>query len=155
MNTDDTLHDILRRHPFFDGLTDDRLDRIAACTSTALFDPGQTIFREGGDADTFYIIQRGTVALEVMNPGQGKVTLQSLHEGDPLGWSWITAPFRWTFDARAIAPVTALAFDAKALQAVMDADHELAYHLLKHIIAIMAERLHAARMQMLDLYAPS
>lgn len=153
--SDVPLDPILLTHPFFSGLDTAQRARIAPCATPTVFVTGQTVFHEGGDANAFHIIRVGTVVLEVMIPGRGMISLQSLHDGDVLGWSWITPPHRWTFSARALSPVQTLAISAPGLRALMDADHELAYHLLKHITATMADRLHAARLQMLDLYAPT
>jgi CRP/FNR family transcriptional regulator, cyclic AMP receptor protein len=69
-----------------------------------------------------------------------------------LGWSWLIPPYKWRFDARAIETTRALALDGKCLRGKCDEDPRLGYELLKRIAAIIAERLHATRLQMLDVY---
>ena len=71
---------------------------------------------------------------------------------DVLGWSWLIPPYRWRFDARAIDLTRAIALDGKCLRGKCDQDPRLGYELLKRVAAIMAERLHATRLQMLDVY---
>jgi small-conductance mechanosensitive channel/CRP-like cAMP-binding protein len=48
------------------------LRKLAALTTTRLFSPGETIVRQGDDADELYIIERGTVA--VLIEAKGKET---------------------------------------------------------------------------------
>lgn len=150
----DGLDTLLHSHPFFSGMDEDMLRFIAGCAANERFEAGDLLFREGGPADKFYVIRHGIVAVEVAIPGRSKATLQTLHEDDVLGWSWLVAPYRWTFDARAVTLARVVSLDAACLRAKMAENHEMAYHLLMRFTAVMADRLHAARMQMLDLYAP-
>jgi hypothetical protein len=69
-----------------------------------------------------------------------------------LGWSWLIPPYKWRFDARAIETTRAFALDGKCLRGKCDEDPRLGYELLKRIAATIAERLHATRLQMLDVY---
>ena len=39
------------------------------------------------------------------------MTIETIEAGEVLGWSWLFPPYRWHFDARALAPVRATAFD--------------------------------------------
>lgn len=148
------LDKLLHTHPFFQGMDEDMLRFIAGCAANERYAAGDMLFREGGVANRFYLVRHGTVAVEVNVPGRGKVTIQTLQEDDVLGWSWLVPPYRWTFDARALTLCRVISLDAECLRAKMQENHEMAYHLLMRFTAIMADRLHAARLQMLDLYAP-
>ena len=67
----------------------------------------QYIFHEGESANEFYVVRYGQVALEVHDQRRGQVTLQTLHEGDVLGWSWLFAPYKWHYGARSLTLVRA------------------------------------------------
>lgn len=148
------IHRVLHAHPFFAGLDETLLAKLADCATTRTFTGGEVLLKEGACADRFYLLVTGTVAVEVAAPGHGKVVLQTLHDGDVLGWSWLVAPYRWSFDATARGPVETVVFDAPCLRRVFEANHEIPYHLMPRFVGIMAERIHAARLQMLDLYGP-
>ena len=124
----------------------------SAVLQTAVFETGNYIFREGENADNFYLIREGKVALETNVPGQGAVTVQTLSKGEVLGWSWLVPPFRWSFDARAIEPTRAIALDGKCLRDKCEADPRLGFELLKRFAGVIVSRLQAARMQTLDIY---
>lgn len=149
----DGLDKLLHTHPFFDGMSEEMLRTLGGCAANEVFEAGAMVFREGGDADKFYLIRQGTVAVEVAAPPGGKVQLQTLHEDDILGWSWLVAPYRWTFDARATTASRLISLDAVCLRKKLEEDHELAFHLMRRFIAVMGERLHASRLQMMDVYA--
>ncbi len=147
----ETLEPLLAEHPFFRDLTPGDLQLITGCAKNARFEAGQLIIREGEDADQFYLIRQGKLSLEVFTP-RGPTQIQTIGAGDVLGWSWLIPPYKWRFDARAIETTRAFALDGKCLRGKCDEDPRLGYELLKRIAAVIAERLHATRLQMLDVY---
>ena len=149
----ETIEQILRDVPLFHGLSDDSLELIAGCGSNVHFHEGEVLFREGDPADTFYVIRHGAVALEMFVPARGPVTIETMQSGEVLGWSWLFAPYRWHFDARALTVVRATGFDGACLRAKCDADHELGYQLMGRFAELMLRRLMATRLQLLDVYA--
>jgi CRP/FNR family transcriptional regulator, cyclic AMP receptor protein len=146
------VEDLLVESRLFADLAPSHLETIAGCATTARFGVGDYIFREGGPADTFYVIRSGTVALETHVPGRGPALLMTLQNEDVLGWSWLFSPYRWHFDARAVAPVRALAFDGACLRDKSMQDHDLGYELMRRFAEVMVSRLQATRMQLLDVY---
>jgi len=49
--------------------------------------------------------------------------------------------------------VRAIGIDARCLRGKCDADHHLGYELMMRFMPVLIERLNAARMQALDVYA--
>lgn len=146
------LETILQEHPFFKGMSTKHLDILGGCASNVTFDVGEKIFELGSDADKFYIIREGLVAVQIQPQDRGAITIQTLGEGRVLGWSWLFPPYRWSFDAEALAPVRAIALDGKCLREKCDKDPELGYELLKRFCSIVVQRLEATRVQLIDLY---
>jgi CRP-like cAMP-binding protein len=147
-----TLEPIIREQPFFQGLEERYIKLVTGCGKNVRFEAGQVIFKEGEAANEFYLIREGLVALEVVVPQRGSTAVQTVGEGDMLGWSWLFPPHRWRFQARTQQPTRALAFDGKCLRAKCEEDHDLGYELLKRFSRIVTERLEATRVQLLDLY---
>ncbi len=148
----ETLEPILAAHPFFKGLPHEQLHLLLGCASNVKFDAGEFISREGQEASEFYIIRQGKVALELFSPTHGPITVETLEDGDVTGWSWLLPPYRAHFDARAVELTRAIRFDALCLRSKLDEDHDLGYELLKRFVKIIAERLSATRLQLLDIY---
>ena len=149
----ETLRPVLAEQPFLHGLDDRHLDLMVGCASNVRFAPGEFIFREGEEANHFYVIRHGRVAIEVFVPQRGAITIETIGEGDLLGWSWLVAPYHWRFDARATELTRAIALDARCLRGKCDQDHDLGYELFKRFVLVIEQRLQATRMQLLDLYS--
>jgi CRP-like cAMP-binding protein len=147
-----SLQSVLEAHPFFQDVEQRYIQMVAEHATLETFTPGQLIFRQGEPANRFYIISEGPVALEVFSPEHGPVRLMTLGAGDVLGWSWLFEPYVWHLDARALESTTAIALDGAELRATCDQNHELGYHLMKHSVQIVAQRLQASMIQMLDVY---
>lgn len=147
-----TLEPILAEHPFFSGLQPDYLKLVTGCASNIRFDAGQQICRSGEEANVFYIIRQGRVAVEVFAPGRGTITVETLGEGEVLGWSWLFPPYRTHFDVRALDLTRAIALDGKCLRTKCENDPALGYELLKRVAGVMVQRLQSARLQLLDVY---
>jgi CRP-like cAMP-binding protein len=138
--------------PLLAGLEPDRLELLAGCASNVRFNPGQQMFREGDEADVFYVIRHGTVAIELFAPPRGGMTIETISPGEVIGWSWLFPPHRWNFDARALSQVRATAFDGTCLRGKCDEDPELGYDLMKRFAQVMLERLQWTRLRLLDVY---
>ena len=147
-----TLEQLIAGAPVFAGLAPAQLQLIAGCAVNARFNAGELLFREGGPAERFFLVRAGAVALEVEAPGRGALVIETLGEGEVVGWSWLFEPYRWQFDARATMPTAVVAFDGACLRGKCDADHELGYQLMRRFAASMIERLQATRLQLLDVY---
>ena len=147
-----TLDEVIARAPLFAGLSDDDLALIAGCARNVGFDEDELLFREGDPADTFYLVRRGRVALELHAPERGGLVIETIEPDDVVGWSWLFEPYRWHFDARAATDVRAVAFDGACLRGKCEEDKELGYELMKRFGQVMIDRLQHARVRLLDVY---
>jgi CRP-like cAMP-binding protein len=150
--TMETIEVLLRDVPFFARMNDAQLELLAGCASNKRFLEGEMLFREGDDADTFYVVRHGSVGLEMFVPARGSITIETIEEGEIVGWSWLFPPHRWHFDARALELVRATAFDGACLRGKCEADPALGYDLMSRFAQILIERLQWTRLRLLDLY---
>ncbi len=148
-----TLEPILREHPFFEGLEPSYLALIVGCASNVVFRAGEVLFRDGEEANLFYLIRHGRLALELASE-RGPFTMLTIGDGEILGWSWIIPPYHWHFSARAVEDTRAITLDGKCLRAKCEEDHHLGYELLKRFAHILEDRLRATQLQLLDVYCP-
>jgi CRP-like cAMP-binding protein len=148
----ETLQPILAEHPFFQGMEEGLLQVLAGCACNVRFETGEVIFREGEEADKCYLIRSGKVALQLFADRRGPLTISTLEEGDILGWSWLSSPYRWKFTARALEVTRAIYLDGKCLREKSERDNHLGYELLKRFVHIIEDRLQATRLQLLNVY---
>lgn len=146
------IEDLLDDHPFFAGMNPEWLALIAGCGRNVVYPPGAVIAREGDDANEFFAVRRGKVAIEVYTPGTGALTIQTVGDGAILGWSWILPPYRWAFDTRAVETTHAVRFDTTCLRTKCEDSPTMGYEFMKRFAAVMSDRLAATRLQLLDVY---
>ncbi len=149
----ETLERFLAEHDFFAGLEPEYLRLLVGCASNVRFERQAYLFREGEQADHFYLVRSGRVGLEICPPHRPPIIIETLEGGDILGWSWLVPPYFWRLDARALEPVRAIALDGACLRRKCEENHDLGYEILKRFAHIMERRVQSLRMQLLDVYA--
>jgi len=143
----------LQDHPFTKGFWPEHIARLAAMAGEVHFTPGELIFQEGDHSSLFYLLISGNVALEVLSPGR-PVRVSTLVAGEVLGWSSVTGDTGKQFQARALEDVHAFAFDGARLRHACEQDYAFGFWFMRAILNVMADRLHATRAQLLDIYTP-
>jgi CRP-like cAMP-binding protein len=149
------MDSIVREHRFFAGLDEPTLQLLAGCARNVVFKSGQYLFHTGEDANEFYLIREGRVALDVVAPGRSAITFQTVGPGEIVGVSWLLPPYKWMHDARAVDQVHAIGMDAKCLRGKCDADHDVGYEMMRRFLPVLVSRLQATRLQLLDVYGQS
>jgi CRP-like cAMP-binding protein len=147
-----TIDALLAEVPALADLPAEHLELIAGCARNRVFAAGEHLMREGDPANDFYVVRRGDVVLETYVPQRGALTIESLHEGDLVGWSWLVPPYRTMFDARALTETHAVSLDGACLRGKRELDHELGYELITRFVAVVVKRLQATRLRLLDVY---
>jgi CRP-like cAMP-binding protein len=147
-----SVEESLAATPFFAGLESGVLELLGAHAREVRFDAGEQIFRRGSEADRFFLIRHGTVALEAFSPTRHSLLIETLEDGEVLGWSWLFPPYRWHFDAQALSPVAALAFDAAEVRRLCEANAELGRELMRRFAQVVIERLQWTRLRLIDVY---
>ena len=150
----ETMEEVLGSYPFFAGLSADAVQLMAGCASNVHFQADDYIFNEGEAASRFYVIRHGRVTLEVHSPARGALVIDTMNDGEVVGWSWLVPPYKYFCDARAVTPVSLTALDGACLRGKAEADPGLGYQLLKRVTAVMYQRLQSTRVRLLDLYGP-
>jgi CRP/FNR family transcriptional regulator, cyclic AMP receptor protein len=149
------MSDKLRNHRVARDFDSASLSVLESCSlGEVTWKKGECILTTGDEATRCYLLTSGDVFIETTPPGRSATLLQTIHGGDVLGWSWVIPPYRWAFDACAATDVTAFALDAAKLLAAAEADPRFGYTLMKRLFTLLADRLQATRLQLMDLYGP-
>lgn len=135
-------------------LPEEHRQRLMRYAHEVNFPPGTRLFEEGGRADRFWVLRTGRVELDMHVPGRRAAVIESLGHDELLGWSWLFPPHSWRMGAETVTPVRAYEFDAAAVRSLCKDDPELGSAVALWVGAVVAHRLRAARVRLLDLYAP-
>jgi CRP/FNR family cyclic AMP-dependent transcriptional regulator len=145
----------LATHPFLHGMSRPHLAVLAQTAADEVYPARHRLFETGGHARLCWLIQSGSVALDLDVPGQGRVKIETLGIGEVLGLSWLYPPFTWSFGAVTISAVRAFVLDGRAVRASCAADPEFGYELTQRLTRVMANRLQATRIKLISASAHS
>ena len=141
--------EIARAYHLLSDLEPQFIARLLPIAEDAAFQRGDMIFREGVSSEKLYLIVSGSVALETLVDGH-PVHVQTLAAGDALGWSAFFETSKTHFQARAMTPVSAIAFSGEELRITCDREPKLGYAFAKRLLELVTERLDAVRTQLND-----
>jgi CRP-like cAMP-binding protein len=153
--TSETVLRALQSMEILSELTSEQMEKLASIATRVTFSEGAIIFREGDISELVYLIEEGQVDLETKVPGHGQVLLLKIVPGQLLGWSSIFPPKRKTASARAAMATQTIAINAEKLNELLQEDHDLGFIVMWEVAEVISNRLAAARMQLLDVFAPT
>ena len=148
--------ELLRRYPFFGGLSDAQLREISMITEEEVFEKGSIILTDKKRADIFYLLMDGSIDLIYttvdelnLNPVPPKELMAGeVNQGEIFGISALIEPYTYNASARAAARCHILVINAIELRKLIDEDSDLASKMLKHLVDALMERLIATRVQL-------
>jgi CRP-like cAMP-binding protein len=148
-----SVFDQLSVHDFSEDLPDEWLRRWAVHGRPVFHASRSRLFSAGAPANKFWLINSGAVVLDLPVPGRGDIVIERLRHGSVVGWSWLIPPYRWRFGALVAEEIHAIEFDATRVRELIAADPEIGRDLNARFLAVLADRLHASRGRLAELYA--
>ncbi len=140
----------LAAHPMLRGMSADHLAVLAGSASDVVFPAGHRLFEEGGSANHFWLVQSGSVALDLHVPGHGRVRIDTVGMGELVGCSWWFPPYRWALGAVAASPVEAFEFEAQAVRASCASQPEFGHEVTERLARVLAKRLQSTRSRLIS-----
>ncbi len=138
----------LRRYPYFAGSSDESLKAVAMMAEEKQVPAGAHLFSEGDPADALNLIVKGEVNIQYILGTGDRRTVDTLVDGDILGWSALVEPYKYTAIGTATKPTQMIAISAKRLRDLCNKDTQLGYCLTTQIAKLLAHRLEGARVQL-------
>ena len=142
----------LQRLPLAEELGKTRLERMAEGATLEEYAAGVILFREGEPADDPRIVVSGLVSLVVNVPHKGEMVVNTVSDGELLGFSALLPRHRWRSTARVSRTTRCLRFPGEALRNLMEMDHELGYQILQIAFRVATERMGDGFLRLLDVF---
>jgi CRP/FNR family cyclic AMP-dependent transcriptional regulator len=141
----ETLHSC----ELFTGLSSEEIQEIAAIAREDAYEEGDLILAEDELARRLFILSDGRVQVHTrlrsaVGP-EGEVIIEEVEPGSIFGWSSMVKQQRFTASVKALEPVTVLAIDADALNALFDRNAHIGFVLMKQLAEVIASRLRHTR----------
>ena len=128
---------LLRSLPFFGGMPEERLARMAAGAVTSRHRAGELIAARSDAGEAFYLVASGRAKLYQIGPDGREQTLYILGPGEPFCLCSLVEAGEFPAFAAALEDTRVLAFPARALAAAAREDPEVLFDLLR----LMCRRL--------------
>ncbi len=145
-----TAKQVLGECQIFSALNDAELEEISSLAVGKEYEAGTTVFREGGKAEEFFVLQEGKVALQMqLSPAQGqmsrRITVDIVTRNEVLGWSAIVEPHVYTLSAVCLQKAKVLSISGIKLRGLLLDNHIMGYEVLNGVIKVVASRLNDTR----------
>ena len=127
--------------------------KLLALAESFQFKAGQDIIGEGDPSLYLYIVKSGRVAVEIDMPTKGRRILRTGGVGDMFSWSALVEPRLATSAVRAMDDTEALGIKGGALMDACREDFELGFELYRALTEVIANRLIATRLQLVDVFS--
>jgi len=131
---------------FFEGFTEDQLEKIAKIATLESYEAGTPMYKKGDPAKSLFMCLEGKVVM-IMDNYMGahrapmQVTVDIVAKGDSMGWSAVVEPYLYTLGALCIDNARFIAIDAAGLRTLMDEDPDIGFRVMKASSKVMAGRL--------------
>ncbi|MDO8688554.1 MAG: cyclic nucleotide-binding domain-containing protein [Dehalococcoidia bacterium] len=141
---------LLKGCSIFEELSDAELEKVMKLSHSQEYEAGVTVFKEGGTADQFHVLNKGKIALQ-MNLSLSdqsfakRITVDTVGKWEAVGWSALVEPHRYTLTAVCLEPTKVLGIDATRLRALLEEDHGMACKIFRRLIGMVASRLEETR----------
>ncbi|MGD2157127.1 MAG: cyclic nucleotide-binding domain-containing protein, partial [Anaerolineales bacterium] len=135
--------EILRRYPFFAGLSIDRINKLAKVGEEKSFEEEHYFFYEDQKLTHFYLNLEGTIAIVLEVPKRDvehkvseqfsrtlltkDIIISTIGPGEMFGWSGLVPPHKATASAKAQTDCRVITFDCDKLLDVFVEDCEFGY----------------------------
>ncbi len=157
--------ELLRRYPFFAGLSVNQLTLLAQAAEEKEVEAGNYLFREGEPLQKMFLTVAGNVDIVMELPAQNvshKVSEQLLGEmktddvvvttvgpGEIFGWSALLPPHEATASGKTTTDSQVVVFDGPTLMQKFVEDPAFGYVMTQKVASVMRERLKALRIESL------
>jgi CRP-like cAMP-binding protein len=157
--------ELIRRYPFFAGLTRDQINTLAKVAEEKTVAAGHIFFHEGDKLNKLFFVLDGNVDLAIRVPASNKnhdiaeqilgnfitdpITVSTVGPGQIFAWSSLIPPHNSTADARATIPGQVIVFDSEDLFEIFQRDCQFGYLILQKVASVIRKRLHDMRIQSL------
>ena len=122
-------------------LNDDMITKLLPITGLMKFDDGDVVFREGENAEIFYMVRRGKILLEQRISEKITISMGTVKPGYTFGWSAMLGGSVYTSDAVCTEKSEVLSVKGIELTRLLDKDHSMGYKMTQRVLRIIKKRL--------------
>ena len=141
----------LSEFPLFRNLPEELLDKIAALCEETAFLQGETVFREGEDADKLHFLLEGDILLKVkLTSRPESITVSAVSQRyEGFGWSGIVPPYHYTASAVCEVDCKVLTIPGEGFMQLLKDNPAAGFIVMQRLAELIASRLRTSRQALL------
>jgi len=134
------LHSALKNTKIFCGLEEPELNILVSCMRPVHFEKGETVFREGDEGDTMYVILDGLINISVLLADGKELSLANMEKGNFFGDMAIIENAPRSATCKAVQACGLIALSRSDFYGIIHKHPGTALKILYRMMNIMAER---------------
>jgi CRP-like cAMP-binding protein len=119
--------------PLFEGLSVDTLVRIVSLAHAKPVQAGESFFREGDQAEAFFVLTSGRVKLTQLTPEGHQVAFRLIGPGDAFGGVGAFGESTYPVSAEAVEVSIALAWTSATMRHLLETENRIAVNALQFV----------------------
>lgn len=141
----------LSEFPLFRNLPEDLLNKVAAICEEETYSEGDTVFREGEDADKLHFLLQGDILLKVkLTSRPESITVSVVSQCfESFGWSGIVPPYHYTASAICENGCRVLTIPGDRFMSLLEDNPEAGFTVMQRLTQLIASRLRTSRQALL------
>lgn len=136
---------------FFQGISEQHKEKVAALCEPVEYQATQVIFREYTLAHHVFMLKSGRIAIHIDVGNERTAVVGTITSGRMFGWSALVPPNQWTATATAIENSVVYKIDGAALTKMLEEDTDLGFQFMRRLVAVVSGRLKDTRLQLLNI----
>ena len=135
--------ELIRRYPFFAGLSLEQMTILAEAATEEKVEAGHFFLHERDETPNLYLIVKGTVAVVIELPRQNReIMVSTVGPGEVFAWSALVPPHTATASVKASTPCHVVVMDCRKLLKVFEKDDPwFGYQMMKKAAQAIRDRM--------------
>ncbi len=144
--------DEIKQLEFFNVFSQEQLEEISTITEKKNYEKGALVYQRGYRADRIYVVIKGLISLNRLEPGEKiGISFEKREQGELFGTACFMEPQEYTLTAVCMADSEVMVLDTDNLLEICERDPELGYKFLKEVAQIYFERYKTAKRQVYEM----
>ncbi len=146
--------EVIRRYPFFAGLSMDQINTLARAADEQKVEAGHFFLREGSEVPYLYHILEGTANVLIELPAKDReIIVSTIGPGEVFAWSALVPPHKATASVKANAPCRVVAIDCRKLLETFKEDYQFGYVMMTKAAQLTRDRIASMNIEFLAYLA--
>lgn len=138
----------LKKLDVFQAFSKDQLEELSKITDKKTFKKGAVVYKRGSRADHIYVVIKGMVSLNRLEPGETiGISFEKREKGELFGAACFMKPQEYTLTAVCNKDTEVVAVNVDKLFSLFERDPGIGYKFIRDIAQIYFERYKMAKRQ--------